>query len=151
MVRLGTISLGSKGTTTKTIDGKEVEVSIAGEKLGGAHKDTSKPVNDGFDSHHCPAKNCYKDAPISSSDGPAIKMEPADHKKTASWGSSDDAIEYRAKQQELLNQGKLNEAMQKDIDDIRSKFGNKYDNAIKEMVEYTKTLNPNDFKSIGPK
>lgn len=38
-----------------------------------------------------------------------------------------------------------------DLKDIRSKFGNKYDNAIKEIVEYTKTLNPNDFKSIDPK
>ncbi|CAG67838.1 MULTISPECIES: hypothetical protein [Acinetobacter] len=141
----GTINLGSKGTTTKTIDGKEVEVSTNGEVLGGAHKDTSKPVNDGFDSHHCPAKNCYKDAPISSSDGPAIKMEPADHRETASYGNSDAAKKYREKQQELLNQGRLQEAVDMDIHDIRSKFGDKYDQHILEMQKYIDTLDPNIF------
>ncbi|MNM96870.1 hypothetical protein D3C81_1093630 [compost metagenome] len=114
--------------------------------LGGAHRDTSKPVNDGFDSHHCPAKNCYAGAPISSMDGPAIKMDPADHRKTASYGRDVDAAAYRARQQELLNEGKLNEAVQMDIDDIRSKFGNKYDENIKQMLEYVKGLNADDFR-----
>jgi hypothetical protein len=72
---------------------------------GGAHKDTSKPKGDGLDSHHCPAKNCYKNAPISSADGPAIKMDPADHKYTSSYGSSRAAKEYRARQKDLVNQG----------------------------------------------
>ncbi len=43
------------------------------EVLGGAHLDTSKSVNDGFDSHHCPAKACYAGALISSRDGPRTK------------------------------------------------------------------------------
>jgi filamentous hemagglutinin len=42
---------------------------------------------------------------------------------------------YRAKQDELINSGKLREAIQMDIDDIRSKFGNKYDAHIKQMLE----------------
>lgn len=37
-------------------------------------------------------------------------------------------------------------AIQMDVDDIRSKFGNKYDKAIKEMIDYSKTLNLNNFK-----
>lgn len=115
--------------------------------LGGAHKDTSKPVNDGLDSHHCPAKNCYKDAPISSEDGPAIKMDPKDHRRTASHGSSDEAKAYRARQQELLNEGKLNEAIEMDVDDIRSKFGDKYNEGIDEMLDYAEGLDPEDFKS----
>ena len=32
-----------------------------------------------------------------------------------------------------------------DIDDLQSKFGNKYDSAIKEMESYVDTLNPQDF------
>lgn len=68
------------------------------EVLGEAHRDTSKPVNDNLDSHHCPAKSCYTDAPISSVDGPAIKMGPSDHKLTASNGSSDAEKAYRAHQ-----------------------------------------------------
>lgn len=152
----GVVGIGGIGGAAKTlkVDGKEVEISNAGisnNYTGGAHKETSKPVNDGYDSHHCPAKNCYAKSLISSQAGPAIKMEPVDHKKTASWGSSSDAIEYRAKQQELLNQGKLNEAIQMDINDIRSKFGSKYDIAIKEMLDYSKTLNPDVFKAIGQK
>jgi filamentous hemagglutinin len=38
------------------------------------------------------------------------------------------------------------DAIQMDIDDIRSKFGNKYDPAIEEMLEYARTLNPEDFR-----
>jgi filamentous hemagglutinin len=33
-----------------------------------------------------------------------------------------------------------------DIDDIRSKFGNKYDENIKQMLEYVKGLNADDFR-----
>ncbi|MFC6298080.1 hypothetical protein, partial [Pseudomonas spelaei] len=38
------------------------------------------------------------------------------------------------------------EAIQMDVDDIRSKFGDKYDKAIKQMLDYADTLNPDDFK-----
>ncbi len=33
-----------------------------------------------------------------------------------------------------------------DIDDIRRQFGNKYDEGIKQMLEYASKLDPNDFK-----
>jgi filamentous hemagglutinin len=114
--------------------------------LGGAHRDTSKPVNDNLDSYHCPARSCYTDAPISSVDGPAIKMDPNDHKFTASNGNSDSAKAYRVQQEELLKQGKLDEAIKMDVDDIRSKFGDKYDAAVEQMIKYSKSLNPDDFK-----
>ena len=95
---------------------------------------------------HCPAQSCYKGAPISTKNGPAIKMDSADHEKTSSYGGSKPAEAYRAKQEELLSQGKLKEAMQMDIDDIRRQFGNKYDEGIKQMLEYASKLDPNDFK-----
>ncbi|WP_240030938.1 VENN motif pre-toxin domain-containing protein, partial [Neisseria lactamica] len=113
---------------------------------GGAHSETKKPTNDGLDSHHCPAKDCYKGAPISSEQGPAIKMDPKDHRLTESYGRSPYAIQYRAKQKELLEQGKLKEAIEMDVRDIRSKFGSKYDKAIEEMLEYSRKLDPNSFK-----
>lgn len=116
------------------------------DTLGGAHRDTSKPVNDGFDSHHCPAKSCYAGSLVSSQDGPAIKMDPADHTKTASYGPGASAQAYRAKQQELISEGKLSEAIQMDVDDIHAKFGSKYDSNIQQMLDYAKTLNPEDFK-----
>jgi filamentous hemagglutinin len=126
---------------------RSITATASGDKavLGGAHRDTSKPVNDGLDSHHCPAKNCYASAPISTLDGPAIKMDPADHQKTASYGSSPEAKAYRAKQQELLQQGRLQEAIDMDVRDIRAKFGDKYDSAIKQMQEYAHSLDPGQF------
>ncbi|OOF49242.1 hypothetical protein BKK52_04180 [Rodentibacter trehalosifermentans] len=78
-----------------------------------------------------------------------IKMDPADHKLTASYGRSKEAQIYRDKQKELLEQGKIDEAINMDIMDIRQKFGSKYDSAIEEMLEYSKKLNPDDFKTRG--
>ncbi|EJZ57097.1 filamentous hemagglutinin [Pseudomonas fluorescens R124] len=135
-------SIGMKAVTRTVAVVKKEPADV----LGGPHKDTSKPVNDGLDSHHCPAQKCYKGAPISSRDGPAIKMDPEDHKNTASFGRSEEAKAYRDKQQALLEEGRLMDAIQMDINDIRSKFGNKYDEGIKQMLEYASKLDPNDFR-----
>ncbi|PST26168.1 hypothetical protein C7U60_03795 [Mesorhizobium plurifarium] len=113
----------------------------------GPHRDTSRPAGDGLDSHHCPAKKCYEGAPISTADGPAIKMDANDHKRTRSYGSGEEAQEFRARQKALLLEGKLMEAIQMDIDDIRSIAGSKYDKAIAEMLDYARTLDPQDFIS----
>ena len=74
-------------------------------------------------------------------------MEPSDHRKTGSYGRTPDAIEYREKQRELLNNGKLIDAINMDIQDIKLKFGDKYDKAIDDMLKYAEELNPNDFKN----
>lgn len=65
-----------------------------GTYSGGPHRDTSQPIGDGLDSHHCPAKNFYQDAPISSADGPAVQMDSADHRLTSSYGNSAEARAY---------------------------------------------------------
>ena len=70
-------------------------------------------------------------------------MSPEDHKKTASWGRSKSAQQYRAQQERLINNGDFMKAQQMDIDDVKSKFGNKYDKAIKEMRDYTLKLKAN--------
>ena len=67
-------------------------------------------------------------------------MDTADHQKTKSWGSSKKAKQYRKEQEELIKQGKFKEAQQMDINDVRSKFGNKYDEGIKQMQDYTEEL-----------
>jgi len=41
----------------------------------------------------------------------------------------------------------LEEAIQMDIGDIRSRFGNKYDYVIQEVIDYARTLDPNAFKT----
>ena len=67
--------------------------------------------------------------------GPAIQMEPTDHEMTASHTFNGKAgAVYRAKQQSLIRAGRFGAAIQMDIDDIRGQFGEKYDEAIKEMI-----------------
>ena len=74
-------------------------------------------------------------SPLRHPDGPSIWMETADHRRTASWGNSRAARQYRARQRELIREGRFDDAIQMDIDDIQSKFGNKYDDAILQMID----------------
>jgi len=101
---------------------------------GGAYKDV--PANGG-EVHHMPADSV---SPLSKGKGPGVRMEKPDHMKTKSWGSSKKAKAYRAKQEELIKEGKFDEAQQMDIDDVQSKFGDKYDEGIKQMKDYTEKI-----------
>lgn len=87
--------------------------------------------------HHMPADSSSN---LERHEGPAIVMDYEDHKQTASCGSSREAKEYRAAQKKLIDQGKFKEALQMDIDDIHDKFGDKYDEAISQMLEYVDKL-----------
>jgi hypothetical protein len=112
-----------------------VDVNDVNEKAGGAYKDL--PARPGHEKHHVPAHDSTE---IPFNDGPCIVMDKADHRETASCGNSREAREYREKQRELINEGKFDEALQMDIDDVRSKFGDKYDEAIAQAKEYVEEL-----------
>lgn len=73
-------------------------------------------------------------SPLSKNKGPGILMDKADHQKTASWGRSKSAQKYRQKQNDLIDQGKMDDAIQMDIDDVRS-IDTKYDDRIMEMID----------------
>ena len=103
-------------------------------KEGGAYKDLGAG---GMERHHMPANSV---SPLSREKGPAIRMEPEEHAKTASFGSSKEAKAYRAKQGELIKKGNFKEAQEMDVKDVQSKFGNKYDAAIKQAQDYTDTI-----------
>jgi hypothetical protein len=107
-------------------------------KVGGAYKDVATTQN-GIkgEVHHIPADAI---SPLSKDKGPCIWMEKSDHLNTASYGYGKDAQLYRTKQRELIQQGRFREAQQMDIDDIRAKFGEKYERAIQETLEYTDQL-----------
>ena len=108
------------------------------KKQGGSYGEVfEEGEGDKYEVHHMPADSI---SGLERNDGPAIKMEKSDHRQTASWGSSKDAQEYRSAQKELIEQGKFKEALQMDIDDIREKFGDKYDDAILEMLDYVEKL-----------
>ncbi|EKM98014.1 hypothetical protein, partial [Acidocella sp. MX-AZ02] len=68
-----------------------------GKYHGGAHGETKGPKGDGLDSHHMPAAQANEaGGGPARDDGPAIQMEPEDHKDTMSNGSGEDAKLYRA-------------------------------------------------------
>lgn len=136
-----TMEAGAEKATKESIEnGTEVISKEAVEKIkeGGSYRDVKK-LCDGttHEVHHMPAKSTSF---LDEFDGPAIKMDKFDHQKTASWGNSIDAKEYRKAQQELVENGNFRKALEMDIEDITSKFGDKYDNAIQEMLEYVEKL-----------
>ena len=122
-----------------------------GPYRGGAHSKTSKPANDGKDSHHMPADDV---SPLRTNDGPAIQMDPPDHKLTKSNGSQPGSARYRQAIATLLEDGKWREAMVKEIKDIR-RIGRligsprKYNEASLEMLEYFKCLEKNGLLPKG--
>jgi hypothetical protein len=72
--------------------------------------------------------------------GPAIAMRRIDHEATASFDFRPGAKEYIARQAELIRQGRFREAIEMDIADIRGRFGSAYDEGIREMVAYAKSI-----------
>lgn len=90
-----------------------------------------------YEINHMPAQATYKDILNLGTDapyGPAIRMEYDDHRNFVSTGSSAAGAVWRATQRTMISQGKFTEALQMDIDQIRSDYGTKYDGAIAEMI-----------------
>ncbi|EKM99870.1 MULTISPECIES: hypothetical protein [unclassified Acidocella] len=117
-----------------------------GKYRGGAHGETKGPSKDGLDSHHTPAAQASKEGGgPARDDGPAIQMEPKDHRDTASYGGGAGPEAYREKQAELIKEGKLLDATKMDIEDVKkiaaaSGDPAKYDEALKEMQAYAECL-----------
>lgn len=107
---------------------------------GGSYKDV-RDANEGGQVHHMPSFAASQSAGVlSKNSGPSLWMETSDHRRTQSFRRSREADDYRNQQKELIEQGKFQEAQQMDIDDIRSKFGDKYDLGIQELQNYTQEL-----------
>lgn len=81
--------------------------------------------------HHVPANASSSETVMSRLDGPSILMTEKDHALTASYGNSLSAQSYRAKQAKYIEEGNWKKAFEMDVNDIRSKFGEKYDEALK--------------------
>lgn len=62
-------------------------------------------------------------------------MEKADHKLTQSWGSGTKAKKYQEAQEQLVREGKIEEAFQGEYEYIKSVFPGKYDQALDEMID----------------
>lgn len=122
---------------------------------GGAHRFTKKPVGDGLDSHHMPAKAASRHK-IDPDDGPAIQMEPSDHRKTSSYGDKPSKPGYSQGIKDLIDAGRMRDAMAKEIRDVRrvtrETRGTRryYEDAIFEMLDYAKGQGYLDKPSSGP-
>ena len=103
-------------------------------KSGGAY---SEVISNGGEKHHMPADSV---SPLSREKGPVINMTIGDHRQTGSWGRSKSAQAYRNHQKQLIDSGNFLKAQDMDIQDVRNKFGSKYDDAIKQMQDYTLEL-----------
>lgn len=115
----------------------DTEMSIPFNRRGGPHRSVPKGGND---AHHMPSS---QSSPLPHGGGPTIGMDRGDHRRTASYGRGggpDGPDAYRQRQKDLIDQGRFREAQQMDIDDVRNKFGNKYDDAINDMLNYTDLL-----------
>lgn len=116
---------------------KALAVGAPGRYRGGAHGSTKLPWGDGLDSHHMPANAI---SPLPANMGPAIQMDPQDHRLTASYGSGPDAVMYRAEQSRLIAAGNFSGAFAMDVADIKANFGDKYDGAIAQAGAYLACL-----------
>jgi len=98
-------------------------------------------------SHHIPSKVTYEYSNISSDDGPVIRMDYDHEKYFASHGKSRKTLRFLELQKQLVQEGKIMKAIQVDEEDIRFKTSSTYASALKEMKDYARKLDPNDFIS----
>ncbi len=98
-------------------------------------------------SHHIPSKVTYENSNISSDDGPAIRMDYDHEKYFVSHGKSRKTLRFLEQQKLLVQDGKIMQAIQVDEEDIRFKTSSTYASALKEMKDYARKLDPNDFIS----
>ncbi|MFF3753715.1 polymorphic toxin-type HINT domain-containing protein [Streptomyces sp. NPDC002018] len=74
--------------------------------------------------------------PLGYDRGPAIRMDKVDHRQVWSTGQGSRAEPkaWLMMQRELVGSGRIDEAMQNDINDVTTRFPGKYNNAIGDMI-----------------
>ena len=112
--------------------------------LGGRYSRVVNAGDGSTDKHEMPSFSAYNNAKGITNGKrdilPAIKMDKADHRMTASYGNTSDAIKYRATQTQYIENGNMRAAIQMDIKDITSKFGTKYYDEINQMLQYAQHM-----------
>lgn len=109
--------------------------------LGGSYNSVSQANHgSGKESHHLIAKSSAKGL-LTKGEGAVISMNKLDHTKTASWGSSKGAKIFQKQQKQLLQNGNPEQAFKLGIDDVKAKFGNKYNAHLQQAQQYWKSQN----------
>ncbi|MEV7623793.1 polymorphic toxin-type HINT domain-containing protein [Actinoplanes sp. NPDC089786] len=109
---------------------------------GGRHGDLKMTTSDGrrvnppgIEINHMPPHSTTGPG-LSFPRGPAIQMDRADHAQLYSTSGGPGSVQaaYREMQRDFIARGDVAGAMWNDINDVRSRFGTKYDGAILEML-----------------
>ncbi len=131
----GVGSIPSLAKGAKRLAAKNAEIPDS-PVLGGRHRDTKiDGTKNGTQSHH-PIADDISD--IATEDAPAIRMDTDDHiYRTGNWGSRKSSKRFRAKQKELIEQGRHDEAHKMGVDDIKAQNPEKYDTHIEHMEKST--------------
>lgn len=98
--------------------------------IGGLYKNV--PAATGCERHHIPSQGSFKGlGNYSKPCTPVVRMETVDHRRTASHGGIVNSPAFRGQERQLIQQGNFAGAFDKNvIEDLRPKFGAKYDAAI---------------------
>lgn len=114
-------------------------VEAAGAKitpLAGPHWKVKNLKPAGYQSNHIPPKSVTGEKPGA---GTSIGMPEAHHKNTASYGNGRAARAHRAAQKALVEKGRVDDAIQMDVDDIRKKYGGIYEETFRIMRKHNRT------------
>lgn len=107
------------------------------KKKAGAHRDTKKPENraDGgtSESNHTPAD--ASNPRVKKDDGGAFQMDPGDHKRAITTGSSREAVLSRDLQSSMTDQGYLRTGVEMDKTDSHLKFDGRYDDLFDDVKD----------------
>ncbi|MFD9961637.1 DNRLRE domain-containing protein [Amycolatopsis sp. NPDC058986] len=128
-LRVHNLSVDGPHTYYVLVGDIPVLVHNCGTGDGGKYGDL-QPAGQGYEINHIPANSI---SPLSKYSGPSIRMDRADHRELYSTGSSRESQAWRMRQKEMIDAGDFRGAMMMDIQDIRNRFGTKYDRQIAEM------------------
>ena len=100
-----------------------------------------------YDVHHIiSAEALSATGLLSYNTAPCIRMLKSDHLDTKSYGRYKSSADYRKKQIELIQQGRIKDVIIEEINTIRLLFGSRYDREIKEMLKFVNRLENNNWE-----
>lgn len=99
--------------------------------------------------HHLIPRDCLARVGLNPDLGPSIQMSDVDHAMTASWGGGRAAKRWRARIDALLAQDDLDGAVKLAVDEIRSKFGDRYGTALNEATTWYREWRAMDRAAVA--
>ena len=128
---------------------EEEKAELDKKPVIGGRYDYVKYCTDGsvYDVHHIISAEALKATGLLSyNTAPCIRMLKSDHQNTKSYGRYKSSADYRKKQIELIQQGRIKEVILEEINTIRLLFCSLYDREIKEMLTFVNKLEDNNWE-----